>query len=685
VLLDSGEAAVSEVHEEDRLRARGQLEQAGCDLTALRPRDVVLLETVLGQRGRSSGGSLMTAVEAAAVVHNRGRVEDVLSEVRQSRLGDIPLEETSLRGRPDTVVCWAPTKRQWLPRGGCVADCWQDWKAAGAPCDTVEMVRGLRPDWEVLPAPMWFTNHPSVEEHSVWVREELEALLACDKVAVWPLEERGLPHVVMQCKVVCQGDKKRLVLNGSVLSACEKRATYPMDDIDSLGDKLGSYVLEPGEWIDLRVDDFKGAYHQLRLDDSFHKYVCVQLCGLLVAYQVPVFGMLSSCKAMCHAGQWAVQHCAAPVQGLQAGIYIDDATTLDKVTQEGQARHDQVTQGVQRLGFVHCLEKRQQGSRVNDLGYVLDGVDQTISVQEGKVQELRQLVQQATSAGELRARALASMHGKFVHCARVVTGVLAVTRGVVARHFRCIRQRRLWDKMLYLSARDQQDLKLALQLVEQARPWPVPVGRVPWLDVRLDSSDYAMGLCILKGDQVLVALHMRWDEVDVLEHITMKELRCFSLVAHAIDHCVAQLQGVHMRLHIGSDNQAACASALRGSKLDRRQSLVTLFWEAAVARGMQLVGVTWVPTADNWLADLLSRLEGLADKGQLLCTGCDGGLMTVLLGEVVAEGCTPGTHVVKEGEMAARGAEWLQPWRHVPRTAHGGWRTGGGEVAADGC
>ena len=125
--------------------------------------------------------------------------------------------------------------------------------------------------------------------------------------------------------------------------------------------------------------------------------------------------------------------------------------------------------------------------------------------QEGKVQELRQLVQQATSAGELRARALASMHGKFVHCARVVTGVLAVTRGVGARHFRCIRQRRLWDKMLYLSARDQQDLELALQLVEQARPWPVPVGRVPWLDVRLDSSDYAMGLCILKGDQVLVA------------------------------------------------------------------------------------------------------------------------------------------------------------------------------------
>ena len=156
-------------------------------------------------------------------------------------------------------------------------------------------------------------------------------------------------------------------------------------------------MLEPGEWIDLRVDDFKGAYHQLRLDDSFHKYVCVQLCGLLVAYQVPVFGMLSSCKAMCHAGQWAVQHCAAPVQGLQAGIYIDDATTLDKVTQEGQARHDQVTQGVQRLGFVHCLEKRQQGSRVNDLGYVLDGVDQTISVQEGKVQELR-----APEAGNMK-------------------------------------------------------------------------------------------------------------------------------------------------------------------------------------------------------------------------------------------------------------------------------------------
>ena len=666
VLTEEGEAAASEVTEATRRRAAEELEAAGCAVGDLSRDDQRVLVTVAAQQGATRGGVCMTAEEAMQVVRSGGRGVD-LAGVRRSTLGDLEDGETTLRGRPDTVVWWAPLRGKWVAEAGCVARRLDAWEHAGFGEHVLQWVRGVAPRWVVPPAPCWMRNHKSVVAEAVWVREEVQALVASGRMGVWNVAERGLPRNVMQAKVVTgRGGKRRLVANGALLSACEVDSGYPMQDIQDVAHVMGGMHVdeEAGEYIHLSVQDYAAAFHQLRVVREFYTYLCVFVEGVLLYYTVPVFGMKSSCSACCWCSSTSMEWAAGGVPGMRGTVYVDDCTTMQVVggnTGRWWGQHEEVMHRQHSLGWVTDAAKADVGARVKDLGFLLDGRARAVELLQEKVDELAEQVEDMCTAGVVRARHLAAVYGKFIHAGPVVPGVQATLRGVVVRHFRAIHEPRLWDMKIQLAREDKEALRQALRLCRQARPWSVPPDRRDALVVRMDACDTGLGIVVLRGCEVLVAAYHRFGAADEARHITWKELRCFGEVDHVLRHVEGELQAVRGRVRVGTDNSAARASALRGSAKEERQRVVMEFWDLVAARGDQVVSVDYVPSVENWLADGVSRLLGVCEGGATVCSVCDGvGALQRLVGEWLPRG---GGNRLSGAARIHGDLEWMRAWR----------------------
>ena len=70
-----------------------------------------------------------------------------------------------------------------------------------------------------------------------------------------------------------------------------------------------------------------------------------------------------------------------------------------------------------------------------------------------------------------------------------------------------------------LAREDVDELQLAMKLVEVARPWTVPVGRLPALTVRVDASPTGLGIVALEGLVVRGVLFRRFTPGEELLHI----------------------------------------------------------------------------------------------------------------------------------------------------------------------
>ena len=669
VVGDNGCVSIAEVDAAARQAAAAELRAAGVAVDKMLSGEREVVEQVVAVRGCTMGGKLMDAADVRSVLRSMKRTEvaDLLVGVHHSTLGEVE-GETSLKGLPDTQVSWIPLKGKWVAAGGTISQQVSVWQEVGVEQHVLDLVRCVTPQWVVQPAPWWCLNHSSVEENHTFVQAEVQALLATGKMAVWDRAAMGLPAHILQVKVVRSGGKDRLVVNGSLLSACEVDRGYPMAGVDEVASMLGRFTLQGEEYVALTVEDFASAFHQVKVDPSYYRHLCVCLLGVVFYYRVTVFGLKSSCSACCWASTTSLAWATRPDLDIEGCVYVDD-NILASVAKVGEGaaapRARRVRERLHSMGWVTDDTKFQEGACVRGLGYIIDGRAQTLSTQPEKVLELTDLVASVGAAPKVRAREVASLYGKFIHSSKIVPGVLPVLRGVVNNHFREMADRRRWDKWVELSERDRRDLALALRLVTSARPWSVVAWRLPAVVLRMDAAPGALGIVVLdSSNRVLGTLYRRFDVSDEAAHITKKELLSFAEVGHVLEHLAMPVAAVLGRVLLGTDNQAARASVLRGSKDLWRQALVRQFWAGVADRREQVVSVDYVTTLENWVSDWISRIEDMCSSGEQLCSWCTPGVTRKLLWEML----DPSTLEDEAPRLAdeivqAKGCEWKRRWQ----------------------
>jgi len=181
----------------------------------------------------------------------------------------------------------------------------------------------------------------------------------------------------------------------------------------------------------------------------------------------------------------------------------------------------------------------------------------------------------------------------------------------------------------------------------------------------MDAAPGALGIVVLdSSNRVLGTLYRRFDVSDEAAHITKKELLSFAEVGHVLEHLAMPVAAVLGRVLLGTDNQAARASVLRGSKDLWRQALVRQFWAGVADRREQVVSVDYVTTLENWVSDWISRIEDMCSSGEQLCSWCTPGVTRKLLWEML----DPSTLEDEAPRLAdeivqAKGCEWKRRWQ----------------------
>ena len=291
--------------------------------------------------------------------------------------------------------------------------------------------------------------------------------------------------------------------------------------------------------------------------------------------------------------------------------YLDDFLTICDTIPEAEGFSAWFTNICEEIGVTINEKKNKMGTIVDFLGIELDTSCMQARLPPDKLQKAKDLVALALKKQGILRSELDSLVGFLSFAAKVVVPGRAFLR----RLFNA--KTRSQKGYIHLNEEIRSDLQwwqIFLPKWNGIRMLDPPrrTFRI-WTDA---SGDYGIGAYILMEDQTIFtmpALHAfskRFSSRLRPSHINVKEM---AAIVHALRTWLPIITGGLVIVH--SDNTPVVAgikkTSMRGNAM---RPLRTIAMITAV-HDIKLES-SWIPTASNWLADMLSRgmLEKIADR-----------------------------------------------------------------------
>jgi hypothetical protein len=456
------------------------------------------------------------------------------------------------------------------------------------------------------PPPRIFRNHPAATSPDFidFVRGEV-----AKGVANGGMRRLGRVGAVAPPRVVCplnvEPKKPRLICDARFANLWQAPPRFAFDKLLDLTRAACDGDL-------LTVWDHKSGYFHVRLHPDTQQYFGFEFDGSYYVYTVLPFGWSASPLIYQSLSRAVCTYLRR--LGLAEFVYLDDSASLAAAA---MAIRFAFVKGVLLTALGYFVELRKShivpATSQQWLGFVVDLPGKVFRVPEAKLEAFLALVEALLAAPAAASVAsLRSFTGKCVSLAPAVPGALLYTRG-------------LFDALALADARGDAYVALSpaalgeLALWAELRAWH---GTRRWRDERhvrvpmgTDASDprwsgwfvppgRAAADPVLCGDVFSPA---EWD-LDITTKEMLAGVRTLACMPTAIRDCIVVLEG---------DNQAMVALLVSGkaakgvSLLAAQRELFRLTLDRNI-----VVDASWLCSADNVLADHLSRLP-ITGEGRL--------------------------------------------------------------------
>eukprot|EP00757_Euglenozoa_sp_SAG-D1_P004228 gene4228-2281_t len=486
------------------------------------------------------------------------------------------------------------------------------WKSIGL--EQYDIVRnGFKPKQDAPLAPIYMRNGAKQEDEQE-VNEWLDTQLSANLIKPYNLQELGYPQSIVSILITYSGQKKRIVLDYSPINASMEAQPFTLPDIVDI-----YHFVEPGQGI-WKTDLTKGFQHMIHHNDArgLAAIVWDNVAYELVACQL---GMNQVPKAFQTLTSGVARRLSE--SGPASLVYLDDyfgsATSASKWTKLATRLQLPETANpieiLKQLGFALGRDKTlwPPVSEGDILGFTINANKKTIAVTNKKIERMEEELQRIIGLKKVEVRILAKMAGKIAACRAAWPGAAIVANLMltqVAEHIRDKMSHRDWDEDLQAIWCDT--VATPKEAIREVVEWvkfcteigPRPFYPTQQMLIESDASSSGRGAIVTDGERYWVL-----SEPGEGNHINVEELLA---AIRSIE--TSPQREVPTSALIRVDSTVAKSWLVKGSTRGDKLPLIVRLLRAMRQKRMYIDNVEWIPSEENEVADILSRLPKPWDR-----------------------------------------------------------------------
>ena len=475
---------------------------------------------------------------------------------------------------------------------GQVSHCVQEWLKLTSDPEILQIVQGDIIPFIREPPENSVTKRCNVSNDTKCLMDaEIESMLK-KKIIVASSHEDG-EFLSPIFPVPKQDDGLRIILNLKKLNEYVEYLHFKMDNI-----KVVLSSITPGCY--MASIDLKQAYHSVKIQESFQKYLKFEWDGL---YQFTCYpnGLAPCPRKFTKLMKVPLSHLRELNHFVIA--YLDDFFMKAK----SKAKCDNTVYAVitilQKLGFTIHPDKSslEPSTVVIFLGFVIDSIKMTVTLTEEKKVKLTALIDKVFSKNSVTIRIVASLVGKFVSSLPASLYGPLYYRTIEAEKNNALKQ----NKGNY-----EAHMTLSQNALDEVRWWKANMNDmhapIQWPPITQEISTDASGKNGW-GASMLGRLPIGgiWSEEQMELHINVKEM---TAILYALRSFVEVIENQHVKVLCDNTTAVFVINKMGTTKSPQCNSIAKEIWKFCMEKGM-FITCAYIPGKENIVADRASRKE----------------------------------------------------------------------------
>ena len=429
---------------------------------------------------------------------------------------------------------------------------------------------------------------PFSKEESNFVDNEIKKLLGKGVIEEsWEQKDQFVSNIFLRPK---KDGSFRMILNMKDLNESLEYHHFKMDSIQTC-----VYLMSPGSY--MASLDLQDAYYSVPISGKHRKYLKFRWKGVLYHYTCLPNGLSSAPRFFTKLLKPVLSHLRA--QGFTSSIYLDDLFLQGDTFQECTNNVQKTVALLTDLGFcVHQEKSNFIPKQVLDhLGFRLDSVNMTISLNPERQQKLVAQCNKMINASIFTIRELAQIIGIFISCVPGVEYGLMHYRALELQKISALKINKgnFEAKLQGLTRESKNDLLWWLQHAEGHKL----ISHGPFNSIiRTDASLIGWGAAV-DGNTT----GGRWTQEETKSHINVLELKAALL---GLQSFKSYFCNKHVQLQMDNSTAVTYIRNMGGTHSELCNEIATKIWQWCIQHNIWLSS-THLPGVENVVADKESR------------------------------------------------------------------------------
>ena len=476
-----------------------------------------------------------------------------------------------------------------LPEAGRLRFCLSNWKrissdpwiwqtVSGYPLDLI-----AKPHQERPPMPIRFTPHLSR-----MISDKVHELKGKSAIQhVKPQQDQFISQIFLVPK---KDGSQRPVVNLKPLNRLIARYRFKMEGARILRD-----LVRRNDW--MICIDLKDAYLSVPIAEEHRKYLRFIWEGKVYEFQCLPFGLSSAPRVFTKLMKPVMA--LLRQRGIRSMIFLDDMLLMTDSRQELEEKSLEVLTLLRLLGFRINWEKSQLSPthKLLYLGFTIDTTLMTLTLPEGKVQNIIKECQSALCKEVVSVRDLSRLIGMMSATTLAVLPAPLHYRELQEMKIHALKTSQSFDTIVHLNEKSRKELQWWVATLKKWNGRPI-LPLKPDLIIETDASLLGWGAAV--GERSTGGL---WAVQERSLHINVLELAGGALATKTF---TKDRENIHVLLKMDNTTSIAYINRMGGTRSRTLSQEARNLWHWCLQRGITL-SAKHLPGVENTTADEESR------------------------------------------------------------------------------
>ena len=389
-------------------------------------------------------------------------------------------------------------------------------------------------------------------------------------------------------------DKIRIILNLKKLNKFVEYHHFKMDNIKVVLANVTENCL-------MASLDLKHAYHSLKIDDEYQKYLKFEWNGTLYQYTCYPNGLGPCPRKFTKLMKVPLSHLRE--RGHLIVGYLDDFFVQGRIKTKCRDSLIATIKMLQWLGFTINPDKSQlePSTIITFLGFIINSVTMTVTLTDEKKAKLLKIIDDVLSKSFVKIRTVASLIGNMVS-----TFPGSLYGPLYYRTIECDKNKALKQN----KGNFEKNMELSLESIEEILWWkrntPSMTAPIQWPPISKELSTDASGKngwgASLSGT---LPIGGTWTDDQLHLHINVKEMLA---ILYAVRSFVDHLRGHHVRVLCDNTTAVQVLNKMGTTRSPQCNDMAKQIWSFCQDHSI-FITCTHIPGVENVVADMESRRE----------------------------------------------------------------------------